>query len=422
MGSITFAIEQLEYDQLDKEIKRVMKRSAKDVVQIGFMLRQMYDKRLWAQSYDCFDEYLDMELNIDYTMANRFMNINKKYSLGGNSMEIAAKYEQYSQGVLVEMLNMPPKLEAKVTPDMTVREVREIKRQMKPKKEKEPEIQEKENEIIIDGEYREVKEPEEVATSQRNDNADACNVGDTWGPKQCITGLSKYGVCSCCGYEGVQCCSQCGESCNSRCGWLPEQPEVSESVKENIEQDSENGAGVTYGGLTDVRLILEREKKTLNDYLEVGGLPEWTVFRQKTIVGALAAMVCELENAEPEPGEPEQEEFETTKQPILPELKNNDQRKKWLENYKAWGLWYRDEKVDVNYYKYDFEEGSRLVVADYPARRSYWSDENRDEHYYHLLEKNKKGYKKSYDEKYRHTPDSETSLVEFLKNLQKNRK
>lgn len=106
-------------------------------------------------------------------------------------------------------------------------------------------------------------------------------------------------------------------------------------------------------------------------------------------------------------------------QPDLPALKNNDQRKEWLANYKSWGLWYRDENIDVNYYKYDFIDGSRLVVAEYPQRHSYYSSEYQDEHYYHLLEKNKKGFKKPYDEQYRQQIDSETYLVEFLKELQK---
>lgn len=103
----------------------------------------------------------------------------------------------------------------------------------------------------------------------------------------------------------------------------------------------------------------------------------------------------------------------------LPELKNNDQRKQWLREYKNWGLWYRDENIDVNYYKFDFPDGSRLVVAEYPQRLCYWRDESIDEHYFHLLEKNKMGYQTRYDEQYRQQTDSETYLVEFLKNIQK---
>lgn len=105
--------------------------------------------------------------------------------------------------------------------------------------------------------------------------------------------------------------------------------------------------------------------------------------------------------------------------PELPVLKNDSQRKEWLQKYKEWGLWYRDENIDVNYYKFDFAEGSRLIVAEYPQRRSYWSATWKDECFYHLLEKNKKGNHGVYDEIYRHKEDCETYLIYFLKNLQK---
>ena len=105
----------------------------------------------------------------------------------------------------------------------------------------------------------------------------------------------------------------------------------------------------------------------------------------------------------------------------LPVLKNNDQRQEWLKDYKAWGLWYRDENIDVNYYKYDFPDGSRLIVAEYPQREQWWSMGRRDDVFYHLLHANGKGKGKetSYNSEYMHHNDSITALSEFLKNLQK---
>ena len=120
-------------------------------------------------------------------------------------------------------------------------------------------------------------------------------------------------------------------------------------------------------------------------------------------------MFIDLENMNEEEGT----------QPELPVLKNNDQRKKWLESYKEWGLWYRDENIDVNYYKFDFPDGTRLIAAEYPQRERYYCEGQMDEVYYHLLEKIKKAYKGTYDEKYRQQANSVTELVEFLKNLQR---
>ena len=163
-----------------------------------------------------------------------------------------------------------------------------------------------------------------------------------------------------------------------------------------------------------IREYLEEEEKMLRDYLECDGLPERTILRQQLRVAGLRI----LRNLVRDVLETEEE----TTQPELPRLKNNEERKEWLENYQDWGLWYRDERLDVNYYKYDFKDDSRLVAAEYPMREGYWNQEPRDEHFFHFLKKNKKKYTsldETYDEKFRNKTDSITSLVEFLKEIQK---
>lgn len=180
-----------------------------------------------------------------------------------------------------------------------------------------------------------------------------------------------------------------------------------------------------------IRDYLEEEERTLDEYEKVnsedGGLPHNLMTRQRMLVKALRLLMeHEVDTADQDNvDEPEEQEELETVQPELPLLKNNDQRKEWLNNYKEWGLWYRDEHIDVNYYKYDFPDGSRLVVAEYPQRRMYWRpNELADEHYYHLLDKHRKWYgtDKTFDQQYVHSTDSETGLVEFLKNLQKGEK
>lgn len=163
-----------------------------------------------------------------------------------------------------------------------------------------------------------------------------------------------------------------------------------------------------------IREYLEEEEKMLSGYLECGGIPERTILRQQLKVAGIRI----IQNLVKDVMETEEE----TIQPELPRLKNNEERKEWLENYQDWGLWYRDERLDVNYYKYDFEDGSRLVAAEYPKREGYWNKEPRDEHFFHFLKKNKKKYvslDEVYDEKFRNETDSITSLVEFLKEIQK---
>ena len=112
------------------------------------------------------------------------------------------------------------------------------------------------------------------------------------------------------------------------------------------------------------------------------------------------------------------------KQPVLPVLKNDDQRKEWLKNYKLWGLWYRDEHIDVNYYKFDFDNGSRLVAAEFPDREWNWGSNRSDDVYYHLIEKGKRKRDSilTYDDKYQYHGTCETEIVEYLKKIQQKKK
>lgn len=117
--------------------------------------------------------------------------------------------------------------------------------------------------------------------------------------------------------------------------------------------------------------------------------------------------------------------LEDPEQQPLPFMKNNDQRKEWLRKYKEWGLWYTDEHIGVRYYKYDFENGTRLIVEEYdpePVHNSSWA--LNELYYMHLVggpepERNNGIPKWTYHSKYNKYPNSETELVEFLKGVQK---
>ena len=108
------------------------------------------------------------------------------------------------------------------------------------------------------------------------------------------------------------------------------------------------------------------------------------------------------------------------------EIMGNDiERKAWLRSYKSWGLWYEDKHIGVRYYKYDFENGARLVVEEYDPepQQSHWYNPG-ESYYMHLVggpEPDRKNQipKWTYHAKYNKYPNSETELVEFLKALQK---
>nr|WP_296439667.1 hypothetical protein [uncultured Acetatifactor sp.] len=436
-----------EYRILDDAIKHAIKRSACDAVRLGHLLRRMMEEKLWVGYYDSLDSYLRQELHMDYSMACRFEAINRKYSVGGRSGNIDEKWEDYSQGVLIEMLNMSPELEAKVTPDMTVRQVREIKRQARREKQKrkaetetvvaaegeapeacsisaEVPVQETDplteseedgngaeafpaKDEVPDAEYRELDPVEEVATSQpagSMQESEAGKEGDAVAREDAAEDVS---------------------------GAEPDGPEPEASSERHIALQMATGSAYeeepdshAIDRLAEVKEILAKEQKMLDDFMEAASEDESVLEshmykRLAVIVAALTAMVRSLEEAEA--AEPDTEE---RKQPPLPPLKNNDQRREWLKSYKDWGLWYRDDNIGVDYYKYDFENGARLVVEVYQEEATRYYDAH-EISFLHLVggpepQKGQHGICKWQRQgKYTKYPNSETELVEFLKEIQK---
>ena len=243
------------------------------------------------------------------------------------------------------------------------------------------------------------------------------------GPEKCITGKSKSGICGAAAYcsENYSCCAECDEACNSRCGWIDDMRDITqnnispETVAERTEESEPWGRKTEQMDLE----VAEEEREKASMYFEMAlkkyGDCDKRTRKQKVLIVALDRVIHDLRVTD-------NGYKRKVDQPELPKFKNNDQRKEWLRNYEAWGLWYTDRNIDVKYYKYDFADGSRLVVTEYLNRINGWNGkEKEDEYYFHLLEKDKKPYGdgKPYDKQYMNATDSETYLVEFLKNLQK---
>lgn len=56
-------------------------------------------------------------------------------------------------------------------------------------------------------------------------------------------------------------------------------------------------------------------------------------------------------------------------------LKNEKERKEWLKNFKTWGVWIDVPEVGKTYYRYNFENGSSLIVEVSKCYYPYWTTE-----------------------------------------------
>ena len=52
-------------------------------------------------------------------------------------------------------------------------------------------------------------------------------------------------------------------------------------------------------------------------------------------------------------------------QPELSQLRNNDQRAAFIDNYESWPLWIETQETGERYYRYDFPDGTSFVVKTY---------------------------------------------------------
>lgn len=122
-----------------QKIRQAMYESAKQFVYIGFLLREVkeygyYKEANFADVY----EYAECELSFKRSSVKNFIAIaenfgTRQYEYLGvrreeRTMSLQPKYEQFQYSQLVELLGMSEKQRAQAKPDMTVKQLRQIKK------------------------------------------------------------------------------------------------------------------------------------------------------------------------------------------------------------------------------------------------------------------------------------------------------
>lgn len=400
MDELSRWYENITYQEAKNILREKLDYMKRNFIAAGYYMKYIRDRELFHEDgYKSIWEFAEDNYEIKKSTASRWMSMNDKFSQGGNSPVLAEEFRGFEKSQLQEMLYLDDKQIETVTPEMTVKEIRKVR---------------------------------------KSDKKDPIDRG-------CITGKNPNGNCVCCGKGGVECCGQCTDGCNSRCGWIdptvaisqqaenepvvdmnpPEEesdPEPEVITEENIEVVNVGEEGLTEelyeetSDQSDIDLLkeeLEKAKNTLDLMLSCYSTYDIRVRKQKLLIGALSGMICDLDiNDIPEADQPE-----------LPNFRNNDQRKEWLRDYKSWGLWYEDKNIGARYYKYDFDNGARLIAETYLHPGDKYMPEH-ESSFLHLVggpePPRKSGISKWVrHEKYDRFPSNETELVEFLKYVQK---
>ena len=528
------------YGEAKDIIRKDLESMSKKFITIGYYLKYIRDKKLYIQDgFESIWDFAQDTYGISKSTCSRWMHMNDKFSEGGNSPELRQEFASFGKSQLQEMLYLDDKQIEQAKPEMTAKEIREIRK---------PQNQEEnlEGQMSIE-DYPEML-PEEVScfkmggkpygytwyqvvkeylkTAYTEDSAKIKSLGkeylvlrrtertyfyDAQGntlfevengrleseyswllqQKENIAPSQQSGKCIhiqqyvCTLTERQKAVAGDGKNCNEKCCWncinhgnckyecnasanreekkitvevVPsveaeitdikkatkaakieekkaeikaihdisiapaqqnEEVELQQEVKEELqieavkmEQQTEKYEQTTEQ--TDIELLreeLEKAQRYLTMLSEEFTEKDIRMRKQKLIVGALAGMIAELDNKFPEPV-----------QPPLPKLKNNDQRKGWLKNYREWGIWYKDEHIGAAYYRYQFENGTTLIVEEYENESEYTGTYTSS--YFHLVRgpepERKSGIPKwNTHKKYSIYPNSETELIEFLKEIQR---
>ena len=113
--------------QSEANIKLCLTRNGKQFLTVGEELKHIQEKKLYKLRKETFEDYVEKSLGITRFTAHKFIQI---YNFVTTSSQTINKYQQYSYSQLQEMVSIQDEtLLDKVTPGMTIKRIRELKKE-----------------------------------------------------------------------------------------------------------------------------------------------------------------------------------------------------------------------------------------------------------------------------------------------------
>lgn len=117
-----------DWQQMKEDIRRKLKETAENFVYIGHKLRQIEEMESYKHDgVSSIYEFAEKEYGLTRTVTQRFMAINAKFSVEGNSVELLPQYKEFGSSKLQEMLNLSEEDCELLTAKATVKEIRDLK-------------------------------------------------------------------------------------------------------------------------------------------------------------------------------------------------------------------------------------------------------------------------------------------------------
>ena len=116
------------YSQYKTELDAEINKTANSFCKIGYLLKLARDTDILKESgYSSYTEFAKAEYGLDKSQVSRFIAINDRFSIEGNSEQIEDKYAEYGSAKLSIMLTLPDEIVEELDPSYSKADIQAIK-------------------------------------------------------------------------------------------------------------------------------------------------------------------------------------------------------------------------------------------------------------------------------------------------------
>ena len=119
------------YTEYRNELLQELSNASESFVRIGYLLKVARDTEVLNGQYENYIDFAREEFGLDKTQVSRFIRINDRFSIGGNSLELKDEYKGFGTRKLGIMIQLPDEITEELTSDYTVEEIETIKNEVK---------------------------------------------------------------------------------------------------------------------------------------------------------------------------------------------------------------------------------------------------------------------------------------------------
>ena len=394
----------VSYDDAKIFIRTNIESAARSFIAIGYYLKLIRDGELYREEgHENIWDFAMAEYGISKSTASRYMSMNDRFSLDGNSPIVDQKYKDFEKSKLQEMLSLTDEQLEQVTPEMRVQEIRAMRQP------KEIPYFELEGQMDLETDFPEImpeaptvpmvtqpatiqttmtleemmggeelgepdEQPEVVATSQQETSSTVLETAAL--PSKSAAEKQDSGKCL---HNSLYDCSMAdedkvipgtGEDCMHRCCWeCPKHGDCNIECYASIRRESLETDAAWKGTVEPVPEPPEYDRELLTGMIfdQMSQLEQMGDGWKKSVPQAytkhrmmLRAYEMLLQAHDASAQEPDEVE-----QPELPVLRNNEQRAAFVDNYKSWPLWIETQETGERYYRYNLPDGTSFVVKTY---------------------------------------------------------